>query len=83
MLNFFLSLLRSEIFSGALGWPSFSLPSLNEAVGQRQLCSVVLCSSVPRVPNGVTDTAASPYVRRPFEVTSKGLFAKGLQVPGG
>jgi len=28
----------------------------------------------------VTGTAASPYVHRPFEVTSKALFAKGLQV---
>lgn len=82
MLNYFLSLLWSKTFSGALGWPSFSLPALNEAVGQCQLCSVVLCSAVPRVPNGVTDTAASPYVHRSFEVTSKGLFAEGLQVPG-
>lgn len=31
----------------------------------------------------MTDTAASPSVHRPFEVTSKGLFTKGLQVQGG
>lgn len=81
-LYFLLSLLWSKTFSGALGWPSFSLPSLNKVVGQRQLSSVVLCSAVPWVTNEVTDTAASPYVHRPFEVTSKGLFAKGLQVQG-
>lgn len=82
-LYFILSLLWSKIFSEAFGWPSFSLSPLNEVVGQRQLSSLVLCSAVLWVPSEVTDTAASPSVHRPFEVTSKGLFTKGLQVQGG
>lgn len=80
MLHFCFSLLWKNTFSWAFGWPSFSLPSLTGAGGHRQLGPAGLCSAVPWVASEVTGTTASPYVHRPFEVTSKGLFAKGLQV---
>lgn len=72
---YILSLLWNKSILGCF-WMGFSsfLP-LSEAA---RLCWAV--PSGPRNTSEVTGTATSPYVHRPFEVTSKALFAKGLQV---